>query len=719
MFGRNVSLAAALLFLGLVAYVPAMGGGFIWDDDAYLTKNQVVKSEHGLWQIWSDPMSGPQYYPLVFTTFWAEYQLWGLKPLGYHVTNVLLHAVNAILLWQVLRRLAVPGAWLAAAVFVVHPVYVESVAWVTERKNVLSGLFYLAAALAYFRFSPPEPDQSPQAARWGSYAAAVLLFLAALLSKTVTCSLPAALLLVLWWKRGRVGRRDLLALAPMFVLGVAFALLTIWVERQHGAVGGTWARSPVERVLVAGRALWFYVGKLAWPADLTFMYPRWTIDPRVWWQYVFPLAALVTAAVLWALRNRTGRGPLVAYLFFAGTLLPALGFFNMYMMRYSFVADHLQYLPSIGLIALAAAGAVTLSRYWKIEGTAVGIGAAAAVVLTLGTLTWLQGRVYKDEEVLWTDTIAKNPDCWMAYNNLGSVYGRQGRFDKAMSCYLDSLGLEPDHAEAHNNVGLILAERGDLENAVFHFNEALRNDPRLVQTHFNLGVVLARLGRLAEAEPHFVEALSLDPDMPQAHLQLGLVLEKRGDLEGALPHLTRAAESFPQDADVQYTMALVLLRLGRPQDALRHSQQAVRLQPSVARNRVLLAHLLQQLGRKEAAREVYQEAVRLEPGWPARAGQTAWQLATDPDPARRNGRLALYLARASCEATDNQDARLLDALAAALAEVGRYEDAAAAARSALRLASAADQSGLAAKVQERLRLYEQGKPFREDAKPDR
>src|SRR5437870_3711674 len=379
--GGSAAPALALVLLVVATYLPALRAGFIWDDDAYVTANATLRSFDGLRRIWLEPGAVPQYYPLTFTSLWLDYHLWGLHPLGYHLVNVLLHAANAILVWLVGRRLALPGAWFAAAVFAVHPVHVESVAWVTERKNVLSGALYLAAFLAYLR--------AAGGAR-GAYGLALGLFVGALLAKTVTCTLPVVLLLVLWWRNGRV---DVAPLLPFFVLGAAAGFVTAWTEGHHvGATGELWRLSLPDRCLIAGRALWFYAAKLAWPHPLAFIYARWHVDAAVWWQYLFPLAAAATVAALHLARGRIGSGPLVAALCYVATLAPAPGFVNVYPMRYSFVADHFHYLASLPPIALAAAGATRLPRPQVI---------GAGVLLALGTLAWRQALVYRDAETIW------------------------------------------------------------------------------------------------------------------------------------------------------------------------------------------------------------------------------------------------------------------------------------------------------------------------------
>ena len=354
---KTLLTAVLIVCCTFLAYLPALSGGLLWDDAAHVTRPEL-RSLHGLWRIWSDLGATQQYYPLLHSAFWVEYKLWGDATLGYHLLNLLLHAAAAILVMLIMRRLGLPGAWLAALIFALHPVCVESVAWIAEQKNTLSTVFYLSAALLYLHFD--------QTRRRSQYFLALALFVMALLSKTVTDTLPAALLVVFWWRRGRIGwKRDVLPLLPWFALGAAAGIFTAWVERTLvGAEGPDFALTLVERFLVAGRAIWFYVGKLVWPANLMFFYPRWRVDSTEWWQYLFPLAALAALAGL-CLLARKRRGPLAGALIFAGTLFPALGFFNVYPFVYSYVADHFQYVASLGIIVPVAswlAGITPLSN---------------------------------------------------------------------------------------------------------------------------------------------------------------------------------------------------------------------------------------------------------------------------------------------------------------------------------------------------------------------
>jgi tetratricopeptide (TPR) repeat protein len=491
----------------------------------------------------------------------VEQHLWKLQPLGYHLVNVLLHALNAVLLWRVLRRLEIPGAWWAAAIFALHPVGVESVAWITERKNVLSGLFYFLAALAYLRFRPLTGREAARACDWRYYPLVLVLFLCALFSKTVTCSLPAVLLLLVWWKSGRVERRDVLALAPLFVLGVASGLMTAWMENRAGAGGAEWALSFVQRCLVVGRALWFYTGKLFWLHNLTFIYPRWEIDAGAPWQYLFPVAALAALIALWRLRTRIGRGPLVAVLFFAGTLVPALGFFDLYPFRYSFVADHFQYLACIGLISLAVSTGTAICKRAGPWGRNLGTVAAAIVLLILGVSTWRQARIYQDLETLWRDTLMKNPQCWMAHNNLGSVFNRLGRLPDAIGEYEQALQLKPDYAEAHYNLGVALVQLGRLPEAVGHWEQALRIKPDFAEVHCALGIALEHAGRVQDAIGHYEQALRIKPDYAEAHYNLGVALVRLGRLPEAMGHWEQALRSKPDYAEAENNLAWLLATL--------------------------------------------------------------------------------------------------------------------------------------------------------------
>jgi len=446
---RDRIYALLLAALTIIAYRPAWNGQTIWDDDAHITRPEL-RSLEGLARIWMEPGATQQYYPLAHSFFWMQHRFWGNVTLGYHLINILLHVCCALLLVKILRRLNVPGGWLAAAVFALHPVQVESVAWISELKNTLSGVLCLGAALIYLEF---DGDR-----KWTFYAGALCLFILGLASKTVIATLPASLLVIFWWQRGRLAwKNDVLPLLPFFAIGTAAGLFTAWMERTSiGAVGSEFNFSFIERCLIAGRAIWFYLGKLFWPANLIFMYPRWNISQAAWWQYLFPVAALVLLVGLWLWRRRS-RGPLAGLLIFAGTLFPALGFFNVYPFRFSFVADHYQYLAAIGPISLAVAGMTAVFGIIGNRKPYLGLILRSGLLVCLGILTWRQCGMFADVETLWQDTIRRNPECWMAHNNLGNVLLQKGNVDEAIAQYERALQIYPDFAEADNNLACVLA----------------------------------------------------------------------------------------------------------------------------------------------------------------------------------------------------------------------------------------------------------------------
>jgi tetratricopeptide (TPR) repeat protein len=694
--------AALIILLTVLAYLPALRGGFIWDDDSYVTQNQTLRDLNGLRQIWFEVGATAQYYPLVHTTFWLEYHLWKLDPRGYHAVNVLLHALAAILLWRVLLRLQVLGAGLAAFIFALHPVCVESVAWVTERKNVLSAVFYFAATLAWLRFAqntegkmknaeskdrkagaePPAAGntRAPWPLLW--YFLALGLFAAALLSKTVTCSLPAALLLVCWWKKGRLRAGDILPAIPFFVLGVVLGLNTALMEKHHvGASGPEWAFSFFDRCLIAGRALWFYAGKLVWPANLTFSYPRWEIHSAAGWQWLFPIAAVGVVAALWFFRHRIGRGPLVAVLFFAGTLFPALGFLNVYPMRYSFVADHFQYLASVGLIVLAAAG---LTRWRSGFGVCADHPAGRGIViqllpLALGVLTWQQAHIYHDLETLWRDTLTKNPGAWLAHNNLGVILCEQGRIKEAVEHCNEAVRIQPGSAEVHNNLALALVQQGRIEEAIGQYKQALRLKPDYAVAHHNWGLVLARQGKPEEAIAHWKQALRLKPDFPEVHYNWGVVLEQLGEKNDAIGHYEQALRFKPDYAEAHDNLGLILARQGRLEEAIARWKQALRFKPDYAEAHNNWGIALEQLGRKNDAIGHYEQALRLKPDYAeARNNLGTALLAVGRFPeAVAHYNEVVRIHPGSAEAHNN--------LALALAQQGRIEEAIGQYEQALRL----------------------------------
>ena len=609
---QNVLALLALGLLVAVPYLPAiLWGGFVWDDNLYV-KVDPVRDVSGLWQIWFSPSAlevEGHYWPITYTTFWLEHKLWGFAPAGYHIVNVLLHLANTLLLWHLMRRLAVPGAWMVAAVFAVHPLHVESVAWIFERKDVLSGLLYLSAVLAWMRFvEQPRPQR---------YAWSLALYAAALLSKSIAVTLPASLLIWHWWKQGRVTSTDLLRLVPFFVVGLVIALgdLSSYRSVHHKEFDF----SLIERTLIAARALWFYAGKLLWPTNLAVIYPRWDIhvaDPLAWGYLV---GAVALAVALWCFRQHLRRGPLAGALFFVITLSPTLGFVDYNYMSYAFVADRYQYLAGIGVMAVvigtAAYGIRHLSGLWQ-KGALSG---AVVVLILLGLLTWRQASIYRDDETFNRHIIELNPQARNAHYNLGNALYGQGRYAEAVDAYRVAAKQRPNYAKVHANFGIVLNELGRFEEAATHLRRAIALAPKTKSRYYHLGNALYGQGRYAEAVDAYRVAVEQIPDSFEVHSNLGMALNKLGRFEEAETHLRRAIALDPQDVDLSQKLAAklaeVLTPQGRYAEAIDVLAQAVALNPSSSQTgelHFLMGMAAEENGQPETA-GYYMRAFELDP----------------------------------------------------------------------------------------------------------
>jgi protein O-mannosyl-transferase len=519
----------------MLAYQPAWHGRLLWDDDANIASPEL-RSLDGLRRIWFVPRTTQQYYPLLYSSSWLQERFWGDSPTGYHLVNLLLHIGCVVLVLKILRLLRIPGAELATILFALHPVNVETVAWITERKNTLSGVFGLAAILWYLKFDESRSRRS--------YALALGLFVLGLLSKTAIVTLPLAWLVIFWWKRGAIPwRRDVVPSIPFFFLSAAAGLMTWWVENGNiGYKASTLAFSPVDRCLIAGRAFWFQLGKVLWPSNLMFMYPRWEINAGVWWQYLFPLAVLGLLGILWSLR-RWSRAPLAGVLVYIFLLLPTLGFLNQYFFIYSFVSDHWQYLACLGIITPCASGIVLLagkSKRWQ-GWLEPGIILLLAGIMFL--LTRQQSRMYTNVETLYRASIARNPACWMAQVNLGNILYQANRIPEAMDLFKQALRIKP--AVAHYSLGNALVLTGRTSEAIDQYKQALRINPGYAEVHNNLGNALFLTGRTSEAIDQYKQALRINPNYADAHSNLGAALGEMGRISEAIEQVKAALRIQP------------------------------------------------------------------------------------------------------------------------------------------------------------------------------
>ena len=575
----------------ILAYQPAWHGGLLWDDDNCTTPREL-RSLDGLSRIWFQPRATAQYYPLVYTSYWVQQRLWGDSTTGYHLVNLLLHIGCAVLVLKILRFLRVPGAELAAIIFALHPVNVETVAWIAERKNVLSGIFALGATLCYLKFDKrrdlevPSRDSSTsfhsarndrkQRSRV-SYALAIGLFLLGLLSKTAIVTLPLAWLVTFWWKRGMISwRRDVVPSLPFFFLSAVGGLVTRWFENVGiGYKETILDLSLLDRCLIAGRAFWFQLGNLLWPSNLMFVYPRWEINDGVWWQYLFPLAVFGLLGILWSLR-RWSRAPLAGVLIYIAVLLPSLGFLNIYYFVYSFVADHWQYLACLGIITPCASGIVLLAGHFKHWQGWLEPGVTLLVAGTLFLLTSHQSRMYSDIETLYRTTIARNPGCWMAEVNLGSILYTANRIPEAMNLFNQAMRIKP--AVAHYSLGNALVQSRTSE-AIAEYREALRIDPDYAEAHNNLGSVLLQTGRATEAIHEYEQALRIDPAYAKAHNNLGNALLQTGRAPEAIDHYKEALRIAPTSAGAHNNLAAALTQTGQLSEAIQQLYAALRINP--------------------------------------------------------------------------------------------------------------------------------------------
>jgi len=592
---RAALLAFLVCSLAVLAYAPALRAGWIWDDDSYVTENPLVQSPGGLAGIWSltrDPQSGevvsntPQYYPFVFTSFWIEHALWGLKPFGYHATNVLLHLLNGWLAWRLLLRLGLPGAGIAAALFALHPMHVESVAWVTERKNLLSGAFYLLAFLAYLRFD------DERRARW--WLLAFLAFAAALLSKSVTATLPIVLAAAVFWRRRRLGWRDLVPLLPFVAAGALSGWFTAHLEQvKVGAEGAdSWRMTAYRLALVPPRAWWHYVQTTWFPHPIQFVYPRWDLDPRAVIGWIAAGSIAVLVLVLWFTRRRLSWAPILLVFASAVTLAPALGFVPVYPHRFSWVADHFAYLGSLPLIALAVLVADAIGRRFvpAPSRARAALAVAGVVLVAFAARAHLAARTYHDARTLWEHTLAVNPDAWIASTNLGIELMKdpaRTRRDEARAKELFESATQSvlGREQAWSNLGQWHLVHGDAERAAECFRASLAADPTHRRSHGGLAqALIARISALgstrAALDAIHAARMEIGNDARLAQLEAWVLATRpdprAGDRQRAREIITKLVAQRPGDAGLLDTAAAAAAANGDFPAAVRHAENALR-----------------------------------------------------------------------------------------------------------------------------------------------
>ena len=625
MWSRHPGAAGfALCAIVAVSLYPALSAGFVLDDNIF-TEAPAVRSWSGLWNIWFSPadIEGEgHYWPIVYTTFWLEHKLWGLAPFATHLVNLLLYTVNVLLLWRLLRCLGVPGAWAVAAVFAVHPMHVDSVAWAIGRKDLLSGIFYMASALCWVRSvggvddGPGRASGSTAIPHSGLYLAALGLFAAALLSKSVAVTLPVAFAIWLWWKNARLTWTDTWRIAPFLLLGFGIAVADLSYYSSRYAFSFDYGL--IERMLIAARALWFYVGNLLWPTNLAVIYPLWDIDlgDPLAWGYL--IAALALGALLWFGRHRFGRGPLAGVVFFAVSLSPVLGFVDFSYMRLSLVADRYAYLAGVGVMAVLIGGAaqsvVRLSDFAR-------IGASGVLVLVLAvfaTLTWQQAGIYRDKITFYTHIISLNPGSGAARRNLAMALHDAGRVAEALDASRIAVDLFPDSAKGHNTHGAALLVLNRLDEAAESFRRALELDPDHKNARHNLAETRRQQGRYLEAVRGYLGVLDIDPAFAPAHAGMGSALFRLGQHERAVQSLEQADSLDPQGLTVDelHDFSEALRKLERNEDAIERYRAVLELDPDFAPAHAGLGYALMQLKRYDEVLEPLARSVSLQPESP-------------------------------------------------------------------------------------------------------
>ncbi|MFM2081756.1 MAG: hypothetical protein RL380_447 [Verrucomicrobiota bacterium] len=722
--------AAALALLVVAAYLPVWHAGYVWDDDRYVTENPLLTATDGLWRIWFTPHVQSQYFPLVFTTLRLEHALWGLHPLGYHLVNVLFHTANALLAWTLLRRLAMPGAWLAAAVWALHPVQVESVAWVTELKNTESTFFYLTACLAWLRWLGKVESRKLKAEIKNThtreagfqlsnfnfqllpYALALAACLLALFAKTTTCTLPAALVLLCWLRGEKFSWRRAGQILPFVAAGLALGLVSVWWEKHLGnySVESGAEFSLPERALLAARALGFYAGKILWPWPLAFSYPKWHVSLRELSSWLWLMGVASAAVLAWLRRASLPRGVIAGLVFFTAALSPMLGLIWLYTFRYASAADHYQYLASLGLIAALVGIAVHHTRAWS-ENLRVGI--TVCLLLTLGALTWRQSEFYKNSYTLWTATLAVNPDSALAHGNLGLELFNRGQLATAEQHQREAVRLKPDYTEGWNNLGQVLDGRGDTTGALAAYERALALHANFAEPSVNLGGLLVRLGRRDEGIKHLRDALRRAPGLAEAHNNLAAALQAAGDYDGALASYREAARLRPDLGAIHHNLGSVFLDQRKLADAENEFELALKLNPNHAKSHAKLAHLLLLRGQKNLARPHLEAAVQLAPDDLDSHNSLAWLLATSDNHWPAVNAEALALAQRAVALTGGSHPAPLDTLAAACAHAGDFSAAISHAETALRLAETAGDTQLADQIRAHLVRFRAGQSLTE------
>jgi len=593
---RELIKVILVIAICLIVYIPAIRGGFVFDDESMLTNNPVLK-DNGLYQTWFTT-SQSNYWPITWTSYWVEHKLWGLRPAGYHITNVIIHTVCALVIWRILVHLGISGAFAAAVIFAVHPVNVESTAWIAQRKTVLAMMFFALSLLCYLKYD--------EDGRRRFYLSAVVLFAAAMLSKGSAAGAPIAILLCIWWRQGTIGKRDILRSMPFFVISAVMSVTEVWFQCNRTIMGETIRSEGFGgRIAVAGAAVWFYIYKALLPIKLIVIYPRWNIEQSQWLWYL-PCAAL--GGIFWVsrrYRKKWGRCLLFALTYYVVMLAPVLGLFDIYFMRFSFVADHYQYLSIGGLISLVVSvGYYYAARFGRMGTVTVKLVLCVTAVI-LGLLSRQQCHIYRDGKALWSDTLSKDPNSWMARYSLGYIFQCEGDIDKAISYYREATEVKPDCIDAYIDLGVAYGHIGRYAEAIESFRKVIEIEPNYAMAYYNLGITYGRIEDRPAAIKVLEHAVKLRPDYVDAYYSLGCIYEATGRLAEAIGAYKQAVSIKPSFNDVYNKLGMAYDKLGRYNEAIKAYKEAVRISPKLVEAHFNLGAAYLVVGDSNSALEEY------------------------------------------------------------------------------------------------------------------
>lgn len=577
---------AVIVAAGLWVFWPALHGGWLWDDDGLIQNNRLIHDPSGFWKIWFEPSRLIDFFPLTVTVEWLEWHLWQSETFGYHLTNVVLHLTSSLLVWHLLSKFGLRLAWLGGLIFAIHPVVVESVAWMAELKNTLSMPFFLLAMCVWIDYENEGKRRD--------YFLTLGLFAVAMLAKTTMVMFPAVILLYAWWKRSHIGWKDLKASAPFFAVSLGLGLVTIRFLHSHAIERPNVSMEGIFSTLALGaQSMAFYFTKFFLPIGLMPMYPKWVIDPPTLIQFLPWLILGVALGWLWTKRMTWGRHALLGLGFFLIMLIPFIGFVPGSYMEFTWVMDHLLYIPIVGLIGLVVAGMEQMSGQLPVVIRSVG---AVMVVGVIGLLAWGSrdyAKLYIDQQTLWTYTIQHNPGAWVAYNNLGFVLFESGRNAEAMDLYAKALKLYPDYEMAHYNMGnaLVMSGQDRYDEAMLQYEQVLKLNPNNANVHNNLGNIYARQGRISEAIDQFQQASKNNPYDIAAHGNLGNLYGQQRRLPAAIEQFEEALKIDSNDAPSHYSLGCAFAIMGRTSEAIEQYQLVLKINPENAQARERLDRL--------------------------------------------------------------------------------------------------------------------------------